>query len=121
MSEAGARQRIDKWLFFARVAKSRSLAQRMVADGRVRANGDKLDSASAGVRVGDVLTIGLDRRVMVLKILDPGKRRGPAPEARLLYKDMSPEAPPREPRTPAPDHRPDGREREAIRRLKRGS
>ena len=114
------RQRIDKWLFFARVAKSRSIAQKMVVDGRVRANGEKLEAASATVRVEDVLTIALDRRVLVLRILDPGRRRGPAPEAQALYEDMSPPPPPREARTPAPEHRPEGRDREAIRRLKRG-
>ena len=113
-------QRVDKWLFFARIAKSRSLAQRMVADGRVRCNGDKLAAASASVRAGDVLTIALDRRVLVLKVAAPGKRRGPAPEARELYEDMSPPPPPREARAPAPEHRPGGRDREAIRRLKRG-
>ena len=119
MSEGG-RQRVDKWLFFSRVAKSRSIAQRMVADGKVRANGEKLELASAAVRVGDVLTIAKDRRILVLKVLAPGTRRGPAPEAQALYEDMSPPAPPREARTPAPEHRPEGRDREAIRRMKRG-
>ena len=113
-------QRIDKWLFFARIAKSRSLAQRMVADGRVRLNRDKVEAASATVRVEDVLTVALDRRVLVLKVLAPGARRGPAPEAQTLYEDLSAPPPPREARTPAPEHRPEGRDREAIRKLKRG-
>ena len=114
------RQRIDKWLFFARVAKSRSIAQRMVADGRVRVNAEKIEAASSNVKVGDVLTIALDRRVLVLEVLDHGRRRGPAPEAQALYNDRS--APPekRPERAPAPEHRPEGRDREAIRRLKRG-
>ena len=114
------RQRIDKWLFFARVAKSRSLAQRMVADGRVRANRDKLDAASANVKVDDVLTIALERRVLVLRVLAAGERRGPATEAQMLYEDLTPAPDPRPERPPAPEHRPDGRDREAIRRLKRG-
>ena len=113
-------QRIDKWLFFARIAKSRSIAQRMVADGRVRLNREKVEAASATVRVEDVLTVALDRRVLVLKVVAPGARRGPASEAQALYHDMSPPPPPREARTPAPEHRPDGRDREAIRRMKRG-
>ena len=114
------RQRVDKWLFFARVAKSRSIAQRMVTDGKVRLNREKLEAASANVKVDDVLTIALERRVLVLKVLAPGARRGPAPEAQLLYEDMSPPPPPREAKTPAPEHRPEGRDREAIRRMKRG-
>ena len=113
-------QRIDKWLFFARIAKSRSLAQKMVAGGRVRVNAEKVEAASASVKVDDVLTVALERRVLVLKVLAPGARRGPAPEAQALYEDMSPPPPPREARTPAPEHRPEGRDREAIRRLKRG-
>ena len=113
------RQRIDKWLFFARIAKSRSIAQRMVLDGRVRANSDKLEAASANVRTGDVLTIALQRRIMVVKVLAPGARRGPAPEAQTLYEDMSPPPPPREAKTPAPEHRPDKRDRREIERLKR--
>lgn len=117
---SGGRQRVDKWLFFARVAKSRSLAQRMVADGRVRLNREKLDAASANVKVDDVLTVALDRRVLVLKVLAPGARRGPAPEAQLLYEDLTPPPDPRPEAMPKPEQRPDGREREALRRLKRG-
>ena len=114
------RQRVDKWLFFARVVKSRSLAQRMVADGRVRLNREKLEAASASVKVDDVLTIALDRRVLVLKVLAPGARRGPAPEAQTLYEDLTPPPDPRPEAAPKPEHRPDGRDREALRRLKRG-
>ena len=113
-------QRVDKWLFFARVAKSRSLAQRMVADGKVRLNREKLDAASAAVKVDDVLTIALERRVLVLKVLAPGTRRGPAPEAQTLYEDLTPPPDPRPEAAPRPEHRPDGRDREALRRLKRG-
>ena len=92
----------------------------MIVDGRVRLNRDKIDSASTTVKVGDVLTVTLDRRVLVLEVLLPGARRGPAPEAQTLYNDRS--APPekRPERPPAPEHRPEGRDREAIRRLKRG-
>jgi len=85
-----ARQRIDKWLFFARVVKSRSLAAKLAVAGRVRINRDKASQASDLVKLGDVLTITLDRRILVYKVLDAGKRRGPAEEARTLYEDMSP-------------------------------
>ncbi|MBV2144775.1 RNA-binding S4 domain-containing protein [Falsochrobactrum sp. TDYN1] len=88
--EAIARQRIDKWLFFARVVKSRSLAAKLAASGKVRVNRDKIDQASYPVKVGDVLTITLERRILVYKIVSCAERRGPALEARLLYEDMSP-------------------------------
>jgi ribosome-associated heat shock protein Hsp15 len=87
---AESRQRIDKWLFFSRAVKSRSLAARLVVAGRVRINRDKAAQASDLVRAGDVLTITLERRIFVWKVLDTGMRRGPAEEARLLYEDMSP-------------------------------
>lgn len=91
---ADERQRIDKWLFFARVVKSRSLAAKLAQAGRVRVNRGKIDHASHQVRPGDVLTITLDRRILVYRILDAGVRRGPAEEARLLYEDLTPPAPP---------------------------
>ena len=85
-----ARQRIDKWLFFARIVKSRSLAAKLTQSGRVRVNGDKIDQASRQIAAGDVLTITLERQVKVLKVVGAGQRRGPYEEARLLYEDMSP-------------------------------
>jgi len=96
-----ARQRIDKWLFFTRVVKSRSLAAKMVQAGKVRLNREKIDHAAQNVKPGDVLTITLDRRILVLKVLLPGTRRGPAEEARTLYEDLSPPAEARPP-TDAP-------------------
>ncbi|MGI6856477.1 RNA-binding S4 domain-containing protein [Mesorhizobium sp. 1B3] len=94
--EAAARQRLDKWLFFARVVKSRSLAAKLVQAGRVRVNRDKADQASHMVKPGDVLTVTLDRRILVLKVLGGGARRGPAEEARTLYEDLTPPAAPRD-------------------------
>jgi ribosome-associated heat shock protein Hsp15 len=92
---AEGRQRIDKWLFFARAVKSRSLAAKLVATGRVRINRDKAAQASDLVRPGDVLTMTLDRRILVWKVVAPGARRGPAEEARTLYEDLSPAPAPR--------------------------
>jgi ribosome-associated heat shock protein Hsp15 len=89
------RQRIDKWLFFARVVKSRSLAAKLVSGGGVRINKDKIDQPSQVVKPGDVLTITLDRRILVYKVLSGGTRRGPAEEARTLYEDISPPLPPK--------------------------
>lgn len=87
---AEGRQRIDKWLFFARVVKSRSLAAKLAAAGRVRINRDKASQAADLVKPGDVLTITLDRRILIFKVTDPGVRRGPAEEAKRLYEDLSP-------------------------------
>jgi ribosome-associated heat shock protein Hsp15 len=87
---AEGRQRIDKWLFFARVVKSRSLAAKLAVAGRVRINRDKASQASDLVKPGDVLTVTLDRRILIYKVLDAGARRGPAEEARTLYEDLSP-------------------------------
>lgn len=98
---AEGRQRIDKWLFFARVVKSRSLAAKLVTAGRVRINRDKAAQASDFVKSGDVLTITLDRRVLVWKVLDTGTRRGPAPEAQALYEDLSPKPVPADPALPS--------------------
>ncbi len=86
------RRRIDKWLWFARLTKTRTTAQKLVVAGHVRVNRDKIDNASRAVRIGDVLTIALDSGVRVLRIQALGERRGPAAEARLLYDDLTPPA-----------------------------
>ena len=94
-----ARQRIDKWLFFARLRKSRSLAAKSVEAGDVRINGVTVRQPAHGVRPGDVIALSLDRHDVVVKVLQPGERRGPYEEARLLYHDMTPPPPPREARS----------------------
>lgn len=88
------RRRIDKWLWYARLAKTRTAAQALAISGRVRVNRERNDSASRPVRLGDVLTVALESGVRVLRIAALGERRGPAAEARLLYEDLSPPAPP---------------------------
>jgi ribosome-associated heat shock protein Hsp15 len=125
---AEGRQRIDKWLFFARVVKSRSLAAKLAIAGRVRVNGDKAGQASDSVKPGDVLTITLERRILVYKVLQQGSRRGPAEEARTLYEDLSPppapkgEAPPDAlpPLREAGSGRPTKKERRETDRLRNG-
>lgn len=103
-------QRLDKWLWFARLAKTRSLAGRLIVAGKVRINRARVTKASRVVRAGDVITAAVQGRVRVLKVLDEGQRRGPASEARGLYEDLSP--PPSTARSvPAlqpPAKRPDG-------------
>ncbi len=78
-------QRIDKWLWCARFLKSRSLAADLVEEGHVRVNGRRMDGPDKPVRVGDVLTIALERRVIVARVLSLAARRGPASEAQQLY------------------------------------
>jgi ribosome-associated heat shock protein Hsp15 len=91
MSEAGCTvQRIDQWLWFARITKSRTLAQALVARGKVRLNRTKIDKASLPVRPGDVLTLMLGPNVHNVEVLAIGARRGPAAEAQRLYRDLTP-------------------------------
>jgi ribosome-associated heat shock protein Hsp15 len=87
------RQRIDKWLFFARITKSRALAQDLVAAGKVRINGQVVMQASRLVKAGDRLEIQLERRDLVAVVVAGGSRRGPPSEARLLYSDQTPDTP----------------------------
>ena len=85
-SEASAaRQRLDKWLWIARIVKTREAAAGLVQSGHVRINGQKMLKPGHGLKAGDVLTIVLDTRVRVLHISGLGARRGPAEEARGLY------------------------------------
>lgn len=86
----GTAQRLDKWLWFARIVKSRSLAQKLVGGGHVRVNRDKTTTPAKPVRAGDVLTIAVAGDVRLLRVRAPGVRRGPAPEARELYEDLQP-------------------------------
>jgi ribosome-associated heat shock protein Hsp15 len=121
---SGSRQRIDKWLFFARMVKSRSLAQLYVQNGSVRVNGERVVQPSHGIKAGDRIELSLERRDVILIVRAPGDRRGPFEEARLLYEDLTP--PPDETkrltlfeqalRTPG-SGRPTKRDRRAIDRL----
>lgn len=82
------RQRLDKWLWFARVVKTRSLAARLVTEGHVRVNGIRSDNPAKLVQAGDILTIALERQVRVLRVAAPGLRRGPFDEARTLFAEL---------------------------------
>lgn len=83
------RQRLDKWLWFARFAKSRTLAAKLVAGGHVRVNGQRVDTAAKAIGVGDVVTLALAHATLVVRVENLGRRRGPAPEARQLYADIA--------------------------------
>ncbi len=84
------RQRIDKWLWHARVVRTRSAAAALAASGHVRLNGARVDAPAKPVKAGDVVTIALDARVRVLKVTGFADRRGGAEQGRALYEDMAP-------------------------------
>jgi ribosome-associated heat shock protein Hsp15 len=117
------RQRIDRWLWNARVVRTRVLAARLAASGHVRVNGQRIDAPGRAIRVGDVLTIALSARVKVLRVLAFAERRGGAEQATQLYDDLSPPfapAPslPAAPRRDPGAGRPTKREQRALERLR---
>jgi ribosome-associated heat shock protein Hsp15 len=92
VGRAGAepdRQRIDRWLWHARLVRTRSAAAELAGSGYVRVNGARIAAASRTVRAGDVITVALDRVVRVLKVTGFVERRGPASSARSLYEDLT--------------------------------
>ena len=89
------KQRLDRFLFFARAVKSRTLAQKMIEAGQVRVNSERTDRTDHKVGAGDVLTMTIHNRLLVWRIVDAGERRGPATEAQALYEDLSPPPLPR--------------------------
>ena len=89
----GGALRLDKWLWFARFVKTRSLATKLVVDGRMRINGAPTQKAHYAIKVGDVLTFPLGPHIRVIKVLALGSRRGPAVEAQKLYEDLDPPRP----------------------------
>jgi ribosome-associated heat shock protein Hsp15 len=84
------RQRLDKWLWHARVVKARTSAAALVESGHVRVNGVREKSPGHAVKPGDVVTIALDRGVRLMKVLGFSERRGDASAARALYEDLNP-------------------------------
>ncbi|MEL7228568.1 MAG: RNA-binding S4 domain-containing protein [Pseudomonadota bacterium] len=93
------RLRADKWLWYARITKTRSLAATIIKGGNVRVNGERMTKPHGTVTLEDVLTVTLPRQIKVLKIAAIGTRRGPAPEAQALYEDLSPPPVKRDPAT----------------------
>ena len=131
---ASEAQRLDKWLWFARVVKTRSLAAALVAGGKVRVNRNRVDKPSQSVRPGDVITVAAHSRVRILKVLQPGTKRGSAVIAQSLYEDLTPPPAPEDSveeggkaaassgggDRPAGAGRPTKRDRRALDRLTRG-
>ena len=90
MSQTNLTRRVDQWLFFSRLTKSRSLAGRLVTTGKVRLNKEKLVKPSQTVKEGDVITAMINNKVRIIRVEALGVRRGPASEAQLLYTDLTP-------------------------------
>jgi ribosome-associated heat shock protein Hsp15 len=83
-------QRLDKWLWHARIVKTRSLAANFAGQGKFRVNREKIFKPSHPVKTGDVITAALFGRVRVLRVAGFSGRRGPASEAQALYEDLTP-------------------------------
>ena len=96
------RQRIDKWLWHARLVRTRADAAALTEAGHVRLNGKRMRTAGHPVRNGDVLTVALDRSVRVVQVAGFCDRRGSAPTARALYRDLTTGSGP-EASVPGPD------------------
>ena len=116
------RQRIDKWLWHARVVRTRSAAAELVTSGLVRLNRERVTAPSRPVRADDVITVALDRQVRIMKVVSFAERRGGAEAGRVLYADLTPPPPPRDesPKVAAREAgsgRPTKRDRRAIDRL----
>jgi len=89
--DAAATQRIDRFLWFARLTKTRSQAQALCAQGHIRVDGRRIERAHAAIRSGNVLSLALNGRVRVIRIDALPMRRGPAPEAQACYTDLAPQ------------------------------
>lgn len=90
MAEDPDRIRVDKWLWYARFFKTRGLARKLVTAGHVRLNAQKISKPAQVIGAGDTLTFPQGDTIRVVRLIKPGSRRGPAPEARLLYDDLTP-------------------------------
>ncbi|MBB3810697.1 RNA-binding S4 domain-containing protein [Pseudochelatococcus contaminans] len=86
------RQRLDKWLWHARMARTRTLAAKLVSSGHVRIDSRRVTDPSKKVRAGDILTLALPHATLVVEVTDFAEKRGSAPEAQRLYKLLSPPA-----------------------------
>ena len=113
-----AGQRLDQWLHVARFFKTRSLAARMVRQGRVRMAGQQLRKPARLLRAGEVLTIARDHEIVVVRVTGFAPRRLSAALARDLYEVLAREERPRNPPAPRPERRPDKKARRALAALK---
>jgi len=85
-----ARRRLDQWLWFARFAKSRSLAARICTAGTLTLNGVSVRKANHAIRIGDIIVLPQGFLLRTIRVKELGARRGPSSEARLLYEQAAP-------------------------------
>ena len=93
-SDGAASQRLDQWLWYARFAKSRTLAQALIDRGKVRLNRNRIGKVSQTCKQGDVVTLSLGPRIRIVRVVGLGTRRGPATEAAVLFEELTPQAVP---------------------------
>ena len=86
-------QRLDKWLWCARLTRTRTLAAKLIASGKIRINGERVLKPARPIVPGDVITASIGR-IVVLRMLEPAERRLPASLAKALYEDLTPPTPP---------------------------
>jgi ribosome-associated heat shock protein Hsp15 len=115
----GERQRVDRFLWHARLARTRTLAAKLAASGHMRVNGQRIEAPGRGLKVGDVLTVSFGNGVRVMKVTAFAERRGSAETASSLYENITPPKPERDRRLHAGGARPTKRDRRAIERLQR--
>jgi ribosome-associated heat shock protein Hsp15 len=123
------RHRLDRWLWFCRFYKTRSLATQAISGGKVHVNGERI-KASHAVRVGDLVTVTIQQESLDVNVLAIPQRRGPASEAQACYAETAESAKRRtlfreqrriaELSRPQSDTRPDKRERRQLDKLRRG-
>ncbi len=118
--------RADKWLWYARFFKTRSLATKICNAGRLRVSGEVVSKAHHRIKPGDVLTFSQGRHVRVIRVCVHATRRGPAAEAQALYEDLKPPSQearlPRESAARAPGAgRPTKKDRRTLARLREDS
>lgn len=93
-ADSGQGQRLDKWIWCARLVKTRSLATSLVEAGKVRVNGERIRKASRRIRPGDVLTGAHGGKLWVVRVIDSAERRVPASAVAELYENLTPNASP---------------------------
>lgn len=86
-----ASQRLDRWIWHARIVKTRTIAANLVTEGHVRVNGERIEQPARAIKPGDVLTIALPARVRVLKVTGILPRRANAAAIRDVYESLNPQ------------------------------
>lgn len=110
--------RIDKWLWYARFFKTRSICAKLISDGRISLNDQQIKKPATVVNIGDRVMFRQGEWQRIVTIVGIGTRRGPASEAQELYEDLSPPKPKRENNPQNPKYegkgRPTGKQRRAL-------